>query len=156
VWLSKYEYFSSGRDAAFTDLHYVVLLQHGYRLTGRWPVVRRWRRGSRALESAARSAVTSAQTQDERGSVSNDLARIPKAVYDSGTTSMNRPSPQDDRPEDHLTEPDRQVDGAVQRSSRILCTARSENPHVPERSTASGVYSTSIIMIAHKPRSSDF
>jgi transcriptional regulator with XRE-family HTH domain len=35
VWLSKYEYFSSGRDSAFTGLHYVVLLQHGNRLTVR-------------------------------------------------------------------------------------------------------------------------
>jgi DNA-binding transcriptional regulator YiaG len=35
VWLSRYEYFSSGRDAAFTGLHYVVLLQHGNRLSVR-------------------------------------------------------------------------------------------------------------------------
>jgi hypothetical protein len=35
VWLSRYEYFSSGRDAMFTGLHYVVLLQHGDRLTVR-------------------------------------------------------------------------------------------------------------------------
>ncbi|WP_030899178.1 hypothetical protein [Streptomyces sp. NRRL F-5126] len=35
VWLSRYEYFSSGRDAAFTGLHYVVLLQHGHRLSVR-------------------------------------------------------------------------------------------------------------------------
>ena len=35
VWLSRYEYFSSGRDAAFVGLHYVVLLQHGNRLTAR-------------------------------------------------------------------------------------------------------------------------
>lgn len=35
VWLSRYEYFSSGRDSSFTALHYVVLLQHGQRLTGR-------------------------------------------------------------------------------------------------------------------------
>lgn len=35
VWLSRYEYFSSGRDSAFTGLHYVVLLQHGNRLTVR-------------------------------------------------------------------------------------------------------------------------
>jgi hypothetical protein len=35
VWLSRYEYFSSGRDAAFTGSHYVVLLQHGNRLTAR-------------------------------------------------------------------------------------------------------------------------
>jgi hypothetical protein len=35
VWLSRYEYYSSGREAAFTGLHYVVLLQHGDRLTVR-------------------------------------------------------------------------------------------------------------------------
>ncbi|WP_428983190.1 XRE family transcriptional regulator [Phytohabitans maris] len=35
VWLSRYEYFSSGRDGTFTGLHYVVLLQHGDRLTVR-------------------------------------------------------------------------------------------------------------------------
>lgn len=36
VWLSTYEYVSSGRaDQAFTGKHYVVLLQHGSRLTGR-------------------------------------------------------------------------------------------------------------------------
>jgi hypothetical protein len=35
VWLSRYEYFSSGRDAAYTGQHYVVLLQHGNRLTAR-------------------------------------------------------------------------------------------------------------------------
>ncbi len=35
VWLSRYEYFSSGRDAMFTSLHYVVVLQHGDRLTAR-------------------------------------------------------------------------------------------------------------------------
>jgi hypothetical protein len=35
VWLSQYEYFSSGRDAAYTGKHYVVLLQHGNRLTVR-------------------------------------------------------------------------------------------------------------------------
>lgn len=35
VWLSRYEYFSSGRDNTFTGLHYVVLLQHGNRLTVR-------------------------------------------------------------------------------------------------------------------------
>ncbi|MEW2547553.1 XRE family transcriptional regulator [Streptomyces sp. NPDC047002] len=33
VWLSRYEYFSSGRDTALTGLHYVVLLQHGHRLS---------------------------------------------------------------------------------------------------------------------------
>jgi hypothetical protein len=35
VWLSRYEYFSSGRDASFVGLHYVVVLQHGNRLTVR-------------------------------------------------------------------------------------------------------------------------
>jgi hypothetical protein len=35
VWLSRYEYFSSGRNDAFTQLHYVVVLQHGNRLTVR-------------------------------------------------------------------------------------------------------------------------
>jgi hypothetical protein len=35
VWLSRYEYFSSGRESAFTGLHYAVILQHGNRLTVR-------------------------------------------------------------------------------------------------------------------------
>ncbi|MEV5979127.1 helix-turn-helix transcriptional regulator [Streptomyces sp. NPDC052114] len=36
VWLSTYEYVSSGRNNdVFTGKHYVVLLQHGNRLTGR-------------------------------------------------------------------------------------------------------------------------
>jgi hypothetical protein len=35
VWLSRYEYFSSGRTGTFTGLHYVVVLQHGDRLTVR-------------------------------------------------------------------------------------------------------------------------
>jgi hypothetical protein len=35
VWLSTYEYFSSGRGDTFTGKHYVVLLQHGNRLTAR-------------------------------------------------------------------------------------------------------------------------
>jgi transcriptional regulator with XRE-family HTH domain len=35
VWLSRYEYYSSGRDATFTDEHHVVVLQHGDRLTVR-------------------------------------------------------------------------------------------------------------------------
>jgi hypothetical protein len=35
VWLSRYQYFSSSRDATFTGLHYVVVLQHGDRLTVR-------------------------------------------------------------------------------------------------------------------------
>jgi hypothetical protein len=35
VWLSRYQYFSSGRDATFTGLHHVVLLQHGDRISVR-------------------------------------------------------------------------------------------------------------------------
>ncbi|WP_127353817.1 helix-turn-helix domain-containing protein [Actinacidiphila soli] len=36
VWLSRYEYVSSGRGGeVFTGLHHVVILQHGYRLTVR-------------------------------------------------------------------------------------------------------------------------
>lgn len=35
VWLSRYEYFSSGRNDTFTQLHYAVVLQHGNRLTVR-------------------------------------------------------------------------------------------------------------------------
>ncbi|MEU4241206.1 helix-turn-helix transcriptional regulator [Actinoplanes sp. NPDC026619] len=35
VWLSRYEYFSSGRDEALANTHYVVVLQHGDRLTVR-------------------------------------------------------------------------------------------------------------------------
>jgi transcriptional regulator with XRE-family HTH domain len=35
VWLSRYQYFSSGRDSTFTGLHYVVLLQHDDRLSVR-------------------------------------------------------------------------------------------------------------------------
>lgn len=35
VWLSRYEYYSSGRDGTFTGLHHVVVLQHGNRLTVR-------------------------------------------------------------------------------------------------------------------------
>jgi transcriptional regulator with XRE-family HTH domain len=35
VWLSRYEYFSSGREAVFTGQHHVVVLQHGDRLTVR-------------------------------------------------------------------------------------------------------------------------
>ncbi len=35
VWLSRYEYFSSGRESSYIGLHYVVLLQHGNRLTVR-------------------------------------------------------------------------------------------------------------------------
>ena len=35
VWLSRYEYFSSSRGETFTSEHYVVVLQHGNRLTVR-------------------------------------------------------------------------------------------------------------------------
>ncbi|MDW5326275.1 XRE family transcriptional regulator [Plantactinospora sp. KLBMP9567] len=35
IWLSRYEYFSSGRDEAFVGQHHVVVLQHGDRLTVR-------------------------------------------------------------------------------------------------------------------------
>jgi hypothetical protein len=35
VWLSRYEYYSSSRDATFAGLHHVVVLQHGDRLTVR-------------------------------------------------------------------------------------------------------------------------
>jgi hypothetical protein len=35
VWLSRYEYYSSGREGAFTGRHHVVILQHGDRLTVR-------------------------------------------------------------------------------------------------------------------------
>lgn len=35
VWFSRYEYYSSGRDATFTAAHYVVILQHDNRLTVR-------------------------------------------------------------------------------------------------------------------------
>jgi hypothetical protein len=35
VWLSRYEYFSSGRSEMFVGLHHVVVLQHGNRLTVR-------------------------------------------------------------------------------------------------------------------------
>ncbi|MCQ4081920.1 XRE family transcriptional regulator [Streptomyces sp. RB6PN25] len=35
VWLSRYEYFSSGRSDTFIGLHFVVVLQHGDRLTMR-------------------------------------------------------------------------------------------------------------------------
>lgn len=35
VWLSRYEYHSSGRDATFEAKHYVLLLQHDNRLTVR-------------------------------------------------------------------------------------------------------------------------
>ncbi|BDD73001.1 hypothetical protein GCM10023177_39720 [Streptomyces violaceoruber] len=35
VWLSTYEFYSSGRGETFTGKHYVVLLQHGNRLNAR-------------------------------------------------------------------------------------------------------------------------
>ncbi|HEX6682420.1 MAG TPA: hypothetical protein VF062_06470 [Candidatus Limnocylindrales bacterium] len=35
VWLSTYQYYSSERDATFSGRHYVVVLQHGDRLTVR-------------------------------------------------------------------------------------------------------------------------
>ncbi|MFI0983557.1 XRE family transcriptional regulator [Streptomyces sp. NPDC021093] len=35
VWLSRYEFYSSSRDETFVGAHYVVLIQHGNRLTGR-------------------------------------------------------------------------------------------------------------------------
>jgi hypothetical protein len=35
IWLSRYQYFSSGRDGTFPGQHFVVLLQHGDRLTVR-------------------------------------------------------------------------------------------------------------------------
>ncbi|MDJ1133501.1 helix-turn-helix transcriptional regulator [Streptomyces iconiensis] len=35
VWLSKYEYYSSGRSSSFAGQHFVVLVQHGPRLTAR-------------------------------------------------------------------------------------------------------------------------
>lgn len=35
VWLSKYTYHSSGREETFTAAHFVVVLQHGDRLTVR-------------------------------------------------------------------------------------------------------------------------
>ncbi|MFC7306299.1 helix-turn-helix domain-containing protein [Streptomyces monticola] len=34
IWLSRYEYYSSGRDETYEGKHYVVVLQHGSRLTG--------------------------------------------------------------------------------------------------------------------------
>ncbi|MET9293991.1 DNA-binding protein [Streptomyces sp. NPDC003077] len=35
VWLSRYEFYSSGRDATYTGAHYVVIVQNGDRLTGK-------------------------------------------------------------------------------------------------------------------------
>ncbi|MBT2396072.1 DNA-binding transcriptional regulator [Streptomyces sp. ISL-100] len=34
IWLSRYEFYSSSRDETYDGQHYVVLLQHGNRLTG--------------------------------------------------------------------------------------------------------------------------
>lgn len=34
IWLSRYEYYSSGREQTYEGKHYVVVLQHGTRLTG--------------------------------------------------------------------------------------------------------------------------
>jgi DNA-binding transcriptional regulator YiaG len=52
VWLSRYEYFSSGRDSTFTGHHYVVVLQHGDRLT------------VRSMPGSAKSALTMDLTVD--------------------------------------------------------------------------------------------
>jgi transcriptional regulator with XRE-family HTH domain len=46
IWLSTYQFFSSGRDQAFTILHHVLVLQHGDRLT------------VRSLPGSAKSLVT--------------------------------------------------------------------------------------------------
>lgn len=54
VWLSRYEYFSSGRDDAFVGQHYVVVLQHGDRLT------------VRSLPNSAGSQVTMDLTVDSK------------------------------------------------------------------------------------------
>ncbi|MGW0247712.1 helix-turn-helix domain-containing protein [Nocardia goodfellowii] len=35
IWLSRYEYYSSGRDATFTAVHHVLVLQHDDALTVR-------------------------------------------------------------------------------------------------------------------------
>lgn len=35
IWLSRYEYYSSGRGATYAGLHYVLVLQHSDRLTVR-------------------------------------------------------------------------------------------------------------------------
>ncbi|MFE9392147.1 helix-turn-helix domain-containing protein [Streptomyces sp. NPDC006784] len=34
IWLSRYEYYSSGRGDTFTGAHHLVLVQHGNRITG--------------------------------------------------------------------------------------------------------------------------
>jgi hypothetical protein len=52
VWLSRYEYFSSGRDGTFIGRHYVVVLQHGDRLT------------VRSLPGSAKSSLTMDLTVD--------------------------------------------------------------------------------------------
>jgi len=52
VWLSSYGYFSSSRGEAFTGEHYVVVLQHGDRLT------------VRSLPDSADSSVTMDLTVD--------------------------------------------------------------------------------------------
>ncbi|MCC2278499.1 helix-turn-helix domain-containing protein [Streptomyces sp. ET3-23] len=35
IWLSRYEYHSSGRESDFTGEHFVVIIQHGNKLTAR-------------------------------------------------------------------------------------------------------------------------
>jgi transcriptional regulator with XRE-family HTH domain len=35
IWLSRYEYFSSSRERMLASVHYVMLMQHGARLTAR-------------------------------------------------------------------------------------------------------------------------
>lgn len=35
IWLSRYEFYSSGRSDTFVGMHYVLLLQRGNRITGR-------------------------------------------------------------------------------------------------------------------------
>jgi hypothetical protein len=52
VWLSRYEYYSSARDAMYAGLHYVVVLQHSDRLT------------VRSLPGSASSSVTMDLTVD--------------------------------------------------------------------------------------------
>jgi hypothetical protein len=52
VWISRYEYYSSGRDTMYVGQHHVVLLQHGDRLT------------VRSLPESASSALTMDLTVD--------------------------------------------------------------------------------------------
>jgi hypothetical protein len=52
VWLSRYEYYSSSREGTFTSEHYVVILQHGDRLT------------VRSLPGSAKSSLTMDLTVD--------------------------------------------------------------------------------------------